>query len=793
MMRDAMMRHSIRNASIGVLLDLEPEGVLEHYFILRANEPVTVAVNHLRGGVGATALAAQTDSGDRSHVAPDYGGIVKRIVSGELKWEDFPPEPVAGPATPVCPILHERHELRHLPGDVQEVTFFGRTAEGDRVARQMTLCPCDNFFRVEVTLSSERPLLLEHFEDRFCFGAGGAPDFTWTPQLKMTEDNVFPDYSWKAPAAIVQKGPLAVALVPDIAAFSIDNTWRRCSWALDLDTRPGSGPELGVGLTPVVPHLHSLFKHVPGQCVPLEPGCFRFAYYLLLFDGLPEREAHRPVVRFLWQRFGRGALLEGHAAQGHTFAEWAKKTWREYGDQVWLEVNRSGVSCGMMKCGVFFPIDAWFCAWWNNMRTAYGLALYARRAGDAEARERAGKMLNMALDAPRRRGAFPVLFTITDAEGARWRRDHSFGGIEECYHAFDMAWTGYWLLKWHTDIDPADERIVPVCRALGDFLLRHQEESGFIPSYFKEDFVLKENCRLNRESAEPAGCAVFLVELHKTVHGEKYLTAAVKAMEYVQGEIVPERKWFDYETFLSCSPKPYSCYDPITMQHPQNNMGTIQAAMGFLGLYDATGQKRYLEWGMNVLDYLSLTQQVWSHPMMTPNLIGGFTTQNSDAEWSDARQAYCALVYLDYFERTGRLEYLERGIAALRSSFAVAPYENWAHGGYYDLPGALSGFHWGQGSAMASVEMVRERCGDVLADLQAGWAYGINGCTVDAMESEGTTIRLAISTALKWGEPARVVFRNVPSGRYDLWVNSRHVGAFEAAALVLGVCINLKG
>ena len=94
---------------------------------------------------------------------------------------------------------------------------------------------------------------------------------------------------------------------------------------------------------------------------------------------------------------------------------------------------------------------------------------------------------------------------------------------------------------------------------------------------------------------------------------------------------------------------------------------------------------------------------------------------------------------------------------------------------------------------MASVEMVRERCGDVLADLQAGWAYGINGCTVDAMESEGTTIRLAISTALKWGEPARVVFRNVPSGPYDLWVNSRHVGAFEAAALVLGVCINLKG
>ncbi len=38
----------------------------------------------------------------------------------------------------------------------------------------------------------------------------------------------------------------------------------------------------------------------------------------------------------------------------------------------------------------------------------------------------------------------------------------------------------------------------------------------------------------------------------------------VKALEYVQREIVPQAKWFDYETYLSCSPKPYDFYDPIT-------------------------------------------------------------------------------------------------------------------------------------------------------------------------------------------------------------------------------------
>ena len=107
-------------------------------------------------------------------------------------------------------------------------------------------------------------------------------------------------------------------------------------------------------------------------------------------------------------------------------------------------------------------------------------------------------------------------------------------------------------------------------------------------------------------------------------------------MEYIEREIVPEKKWFDYETFLSCSPKPYETFDSYTVQHPQNNMGTIQAAKGFLAVYDATRDARFLEWGKNVLDYLSLTQQVWSHPTMTPNLIGGFTTQNTDSEWSDA-------------------------------------------------------------------------------------------------------------------------------------------------------------
>jgi hypothetical protein len=458
-------------------------------------------------------------------------------------------------------------------------------------------------------------------------------------------------------------------------------------------------------------------------------------------------------VKFLWERFGHEALLDAHAAQIHTFSQWRPKTWHKFADERWWETERNGITCGSIRIHAFFQNNAWFCAWWNNMRSAFAMARYAIKEEDAGVREKAGKILNMALDAPRDQGAFPVVLWETEKDGQIWIRDHHFGGIPDCYHAFDMAWTGYWLLRWHNELDSGDDRILPRCVALGDFFRRQQQANGFIPSYFNEDLSVREDTRLNQVSSEPAGCAVFLVELYRTVGDRKYLESAIKAVEYLQKHI----------------------------------MGTIQAAKAFLAVFDATKEERFLEQGMNVLDYLSLTQQVWTHPIMSPNLIGGFTTQNTDAEWSDARQAYCAVVYLDYFDRTGNLEYLERGIAALRSGFPVAPYENWSHTGFHDNPGVLSGFHWGQGSALASVELVWDRFGDVLADTKRGWAYGVNGCTVRDFAVSKNSVSLKIDTELEWDQPLRIVFRTAPEGMSTVTVNGSTLGSYSGDTLRQGV------
>ena len=87
-------------------------------------------------------------------------------------------------------------------------------------------------------------------------------------------------------------------------------------------------------------------------------------------------------------------------------------------------------------------------------------------------------------------------------------------------------------------------------------------------------------------------------------------------------------------------------------------------------LYRATKDRRYLEVGTRVVDYLLLTQQVWNHPLLKPQgALGGTTTQNTDAECG----ATCPPMLLSRrccsttIGETGNQDYLERSIAAATS------------------------------------------------------------------------------------------------------------------------------
>jgi hypothetical protein len=303
-----------------------------------------------------------------------------------------------------------------------------------------------------------------------------------------------------------------------------------------------------------------------------------------------------------------------------------------------------------------------------------------------------------------------------------------------------------------------------------------------IPSWYSP--VLQPRAEFRDFNAETAPSALFLATLGGATGDQRYIAAAENAMSFIAREVVPRQRWFDFETFLSCARKDYGFYDRWTAQFPQNNLAEIQAPSAWLVLYHATGKRQYLDRGTESLDYLLLTQQVWSNPSFLPQLLGGFTTQNTDAEWSDARQSYVATVLLDYFNATGNTEYLERAVAAARSTFAVAPWENWAHTGYIDEPGALTGFHWGTGSAMTSVEIMSPMLGDAFIDLRKGKGVGFDECSLGNLNIRGTAISFDIHSPAKQ-RTFLVRFGGVsPSERYRIAWNGRPVREISGRELI---------
>jgi hypothetical protein len=174
-------------------------------------------------------------------------------------------------------------------------------------------------------------------------------------------------------------------------------------------------------------------------------------------------------------------------------------------------------------------------------------------------------------------------------------------------------------------------------------------------------------------------------------------------------------------------------------------------------------------------------------------LLGGFTTQNSDAEWSDARQSQAGNVILDYYRATGKPEYQERGVSALRSQFPISPSENWAHSGYGKKAG-VSSFHWGTGSGMAGIELEEDFLHDAAVDVPSGRTIGVNGIDITKCEIAGWRIRLTMTSPFVWTRKPMVVFRGADAARqYRIVVNGADVGAFGEKSLAAGILVPAPG
>ena len=471
-----------------------------------------------------------------------------------------------------------------------------------------------------------------------------------------------------------------------------------------------------------------------------------------------------------------------------------------------------------------FPIigrnaEIWNNAWFLNIRTGYGFRAFGELWQDAELAHKGTKMLNTVLNLPRTHGAFPsaILPASWDATEISTYNGLKAFVFTDDFHLVDTALTMYWALKFYQDFEPREE-IKHWSAELLDLFEEIQLPNGAIPTYisFEADQktpIIKDTLINSASTGAPL---MFLTEYYKVSKEPRIIPIAEKIAKYLQTEIIPQNKWHDFEPFFSCTHFPLDFYDDYTKSHVMNALCISWAAEGFKELYKITNKREFLETGEHVMAILSLFQQVWRQPYTHFNTFGGFCSQNADAELSDARQGLFVRTYMEYYLLTGKQEYMERGIATLRGSWAMqllreyeeqcpgnlqgvsaldgvdrgCVFENYGHSGHdLRVPGYLM-FDWGVGTSISASGYVKKHFGDIFLDFKAQAAWGIDGILVRSSEFGDKFVRLTIDKL-----PAKTSFlvkaREAPVNEIELIINNHSLGLESKDALESGVVAHL--
>jgi len=662
-----------------------------------------------------------------------------------------------------------------------------------RIRRTLTLQ--DNGPWVHAVTRLEHSAPLHAFADQFHTAI--PPAWTFSPSV----GGFNPDAFYKAPLILVQSERRAAGIVPNTNALSRE-ILQRCNHAIDLDAPAGM---LTAGFIPARLAYHSVYR----EDLDREwnaPHAVENSYFLYVTADAAPHEAFRDAVRLHW-RLAQPELAIAAAAQAgtapeyqssHLFDEWRRAVWDRESPQNWLSVplpsGAAGGAVRTIRWGAPAPA-VYLSAWFNSLRTAYGMALYARRNNKPELLRLARQTVRLALEAPGKDGAFQCI--ALPANGTvRWAAGDGAGtSVATGFLGFDMSWTAYWLLRWReAALSPEDSpAILERASRLADFFLARQFPNGMLPTRFAADGSVQRDSATVK--AETASVALFLLTLHKASAQPAYLQAALKALAFLDKEVAADRQWYDFETFWSCSPR-FISFDTRTRQWPANNLALIHAPLAYLLASDQTLDRSYLQKGRRLLDYLLLYQQSWTNPVLEgltgpAMLLGGFTTQNSDAEWSDARQSLAGNVLLAYYRKLGDPDYLERGVQALRAQFPVSPSENWAHRGYGPKAG-VSSFHWGAGSGMAGIEIEADFLKDAAFDVPSGRGVGVNGLNLTHARVAGPRISFQLESPFTWTRDPIVVFKNAPPDKtFEIVVNGRSLGSHPSKVLENGIPVPL--
>jgi rhamnogalacturonyl hydrolase YesR len=305
-----------------------------------------------------------------------------------------------------------------------------------------------------------------------------------------------------------------------------------------------------------------------------------------------------------------------------------------------------------------------------------------------------------------------------------------------------MSWTALLMLRWYEEFEK-DPRLLQYAETYGRALITLQDAKGFFPGWL--DIENLQPMEYLNESPETAMSVTFLLKLAQLTDNKTYRDAALRAMNVVLKEIVPIGRWEDFETYWSCCGVGFP--DWLGKKISRNNMykqctfSMFWTAEALFECYRETKDRKYLESGQRTLDELLMFQASWQPPYIYVNTLGGFGVMNADGEWNDSRESLFAEIILQYGKLLNIPEYKERGVSALRSSFAmmycpenpvtkaqwekVWPFfgkedygftmENYGHGGRTSPEGEGMGeftiYDWGNGAASEAYNRIVDKFG----------------------------------------------------------------------------------
>ncbi len=659
-------------------------------------------------------------------------------------------------------------ELRHA---IQSIEF---DRMGD--AQIKTAVEFCNKNMARITFEFNLTDTLRHDDWQVQIEVEGHSDFNWANHLSPTPDNIIDQHVFRTPAMITQQGQRTLIFIPDVDLIAENQQSR---WYMDFDA-PANTYIFGMSNSAVTDHV--LFSRAPGA--KYSPGKMRFGFYVLFFnDKQTQYNPFRPILSFFWDRWGKSeyekldlspSLFMKYSERTYdwAFGSWKNVVWQQFkveGHQVGapvfiVNVTQSPNYPGRISEREFRSV--WNQAWFNSLRSASGLYRYARITGNDSLMDKARMTKELALCFPQKDGFFWGLIGTpmesVEVDGQQYNQSkgwkHYFWGNSNRnpfehepdkapFHILDMSWTAFQMLAWYTDLEK-DARLLEYAIRYADALLDIQTQEGFFPAWI--DTQTLKPYEILTTSPETSMSVNFLLCLYEITKQEKYRVSALKAMNVVIRDIIPQGRWEDFETYWSCchigTPEWIGKKVLRNNMYKQCNFSMYWTADALLKCYQLTGQRHYLTMGERTLDELLMTQASWQPPYIYVDAIGGFGVMNTDGEWNDARQSLFATLIFDYSSILKRDEYRQRALAAMKASFAMMycpenpkamvqwekrwPFfgeqdygfmmENYGHSGHTSPDGVGIGeftiYDWGNGAASEAWIRAYDRYGDTLFD-----------------------------------------------------------------------------